>query len=264
MTGATRIDRSAAATSSSPRPAALFVAGMVGAAYAAVPLYNWFCRATGFGGTTAGRDRGARAASLDRTITVRFDANVGPGLPWRFEPEQNAIEVKLGEVVTVNYRVINQAARAITASGGLQCRAAAPPAPTSRRSTASASPSRRLKPGEKREMPVVFYVDPAMAKDPERRRAQHASRCPTRSIRSASRRGRWRIGSDRPDSPSEFETERRADNGRRARQATTTTTSSIRARGRPSARSRPSSWRSARSPGCTTCSRRRRWCSAPA
>ena len=53
---------------------------------------------------------------IDRKVTVRFDANVGPGLPWRFEPEQNSIEVKLGEVVTVNYRVINQAARPITAS----------------------------------------------------------------------------------------------------------------------------------------------------
>ena len=68
------------------------------------------------------------------------------------------MEVRLGEVVTVNYRVINEAARPITASGGLNV-APSTPAPISRRSTASASPSRRLKAGEKREMPVVFYVD---------------------------------------------------------------------------------------------------------
>src|SRR5262245_7518879 len=67
----------------------LCVAGMVGAAYAAVPLYNWFCRATGFNGTTQVAT-GAPGTMLDRKVTVRFDANVGPGLPWRFEPEVNA------------------------------------------------------------------------------------------------------------------------------------------------------------------------------
>src|SRR5262249_38692486 len=91
------------------------VAAMVGAAYAAVPLYNWFCRTTGFAGTTQVATAGP-SGMIDRKIVVRFDANVGPGLPWRFEPEQNSIEVKLGQVVTVNYRVVNEAARPITAS----------------------------------------------------------------------------------------------------------------------------------------------------
>src|SRR6188768_915023 len=86
----------------------LCVAVMVGAAYAAVPFYDWFCRATGFNGTTQVATAGPNEM-LDRKVTVRFDANVGPGLPWSFEPEQNSIEVRLGEVVTVNYRVINQA-----------------------------------------------------------------------------------------------------------------------------------------------------------
>src|SRR6201986_1070691 len=88
---------------------------MVGASYAAVPFYNWFCRATGFNGTTQVATAGP-SGMLDRKVTVRFDANVGPGLPWRFEPEQNSIEVRIGEVVTVYYRVTNEAARAITAS----------------------------------------------------------------------------------------------------------------------------------------------------
>src|SRR3954471_4753578 len=78
----------------------LFVAAMVGAAYAAVPFYNWFCRVTGFNGTTQVATA-MPSGTLDRTVTVRFDANVGPGLPWRFEPEQNSIEIRLGEVVTV-------------------------------------------------------------------------------------------------------------------------------------------------------------------
>jgi cytochrome c oxidase assembly protein subunit 11 len=93
----------------------LCVAFMVGAAYAAVPFYNGFCRATGFNGTTQVATS-APSSVTDRKVTVRFDANVGPGLPWRFEPEQNSIEVKLGEVVTVNYRAINETARPITAS----------------------------------------------------------------------------------------------------------------------------------------------------
>ena len=88
----------------------VFVAAMVGAAYAAVPLYNWFCRTTGFAGTPQVASA-APGQVLDRKITVRFDANVPGGLPWRFAPEQNSVEVKFGEVVTVNYTVVNEAAR---------------------------------------------------------------------------------------------------------------------------------------------------------
>jgi len=141
----------------------LFVAGMVGAAYAAVPFYNWFCRATGFNGTTQVATSGP-SGMIDRTVTVRFDANVGPGLPWRFEPEQNSIEVKLGEVVTVNYRVINQAARPITASAAYNV------APLNAGSyfqkiNCFCFTEQSLKAGETRDMAVVFYVDPSMAKD---------------------------------------------------------------------------------------------------
>jgi cytochrome c oxidase assembly protein subunit 11 len=143
----------------------LFVAGMVGAAYAAVPFYNWFCRATGFNGTTQVATS-APSGTLDRTVTVRFDANVGPGLPWSFAPEQNSIEVKLGEVVTVNYRVINQAARPITASAAYNV------APLNAGSyfqkiNCFCFTEQSLKAGETRDMAVVFYVDPSMVKDPD-------------------------------------------------------------------------------------------------
>ena len=136
---------------------------MVGASYAAVPFYNWFCRVTGFGGTTQVATQ-APATVLDRKVTVRFDANVGPGLPWRFEPEQNAIEVKLGEVVTVNYRVINETARPITASAAYNV------TPLNvgaffQKINCFCFTDQTLKPGEKRDMPVVFYVDPSMATD---------------------------------------------------------------------------------------------------
>jgi cytochrome c oxidase assembly protein subunit 11 len=141
----------------------LCVAGMVGAAYAAVPLYNWFCRATGFNGTTQVATA-APGTTLDRKVTVRFDANVGPGLPWRFEPEVKAIEVRLGEVVTVHYRVINEAARPITASAAYNV------TPLSlgaffQKINCFCFTEQRLAAGEKREMAVVFYVDPAMASD---------------------------------------------------------------------------------------------------
>jgi cytochrome c oxidase assembly protein subunit 11 len=136
---------------------------MVGAAYAAVPLYDWFCRVTGFNGTTQVATS-MPSTVLDRTITVRFDANVGPGLPWRFAPEQRSIEVRLGEVVTVNYLVVNETARPITATAGYNV------APLTMGSffqkvNCFCFTEQTLKPGEKREMPVVFYIDPALAQD---------------------------------------------------------------------------------------------------
>jgi cytochrome c oxidase assembly protein subunit 11 len=142
-----------------------FVAVMVGAAYAAVPLYTWFCRTTGFGGTPV-LAQGGPVKVLDRKVTVRFDANVASGLPWKFEPEQVSIDVRIGEVVTVYYRAINDSARE-----------------TVGQATYNVTPStvggyfakincfcfteQRLKPHERRDMPVVFYVDPALAGDSE-------------------------------------------------------------------------------------------------
>jgi cytochrome c oxidase assembly protein subunit 11 len=141
----------------------LCVALMVGAAYAAVPLYNWFCRVTGFNGTTQVATV-APGAVLDQKITIRFDANTGPGLPWRFEPEQKTIEVRLGEVVTVNYLVINEAARPITASAAYNVTPLTMGA-YFQKINCFCFTEQTLKAGEKREMPVVFYIDPAMAKD---------------------------------------------------------------------------------------------------
>jgi cytochrome c oxidase assembly protein subunit 11 len=87
---------------------------MVAASYAAVPFYNWFCRATGFNGTTQVATSAPSAAPLGRRIAVRFDSNVAGGLPWKFEPEQTEIEVNIGQVVTVFFTVTNQSARTTT------------------------------------------------------------------------------------------------------------------------------------------------------
>jgi len=142
-----------------------FVAAMVGLAYASVPFYDWFCRTTGFGG----RPQIAKAApqqSGERTLAIRFDANVTGGLPWRFEPEQNSIQVKLGEVVTVNYVATNLAARETTGQAAYNV---APSTTGSyfQKINCFCFTEQHLGPGERREMAVVFYVDPALAKDPE-------------------------------------------------------------------------------------------------
>jgi cytochrome c oxidase assembly protein subunit 11 len=139
---------------------------MVGASYAAVPFYNWFCRATGFNGTTQVATSAPTGAPLARKVTVRFDANVAPGLPWKFEPEQTEVEVKLGEVVTIFYSVTNQSAR--TTFG----QAAYNVTPLTvgsyfQKINCFCFTEQTMAPGEKRDMPVVFYVDPALAADSE-------------------------------------------------------------------------------------------------
>jgi cytochrome c oxidase assembly protein subunit 11 len=141
----------------------VFVAFMVGMAYAAVPFYSWFCRTTGFGGIPQVATVAPGEIS-DRKITVRFDANIGAGLPWRFEPERTSIDLRLGEVVTVFYTATNLSDHE---TGG---QAAYNVAPTTVGSyftkiNCFCFTEQHLAPHEKREMTVVFYVDPDMAKD---------------------------------------------------------------------------------------------------
>jgi cytochrome c oxidase assembly protein subunit 11 len=139
------------------------VAAMVGMSYAAVPLYDWFCRATGYNGTTQVA-RSVPAAVLDRKIIVRFDANIGAGLPWKFAPERTSMEVRLGEVVTMDYIVINESSREtygvasynvtpLNLGGYFQ------------KINCFCFTDQKMNPGERREMPVVFYVDPELVKD---------------------------------------------------------------------------------------------------
>ena len=140
------------------------VALMVGASYAAVPFYNWFCRATGFNGTTQVATSQPAGAPLERTITVRFDSNVAPGLPWKFEPERNEIDVKIGQVVTVYYSVTNQSARTTSAQAAYNVTPLTVGA-YFQKINCFCFTEQTMGPGEKREMAVVFYVDPALVKD---------------------------------------------------------------------------------------------------
>jgi cytochrome c oxidase assembly protein subunit 11 len=142
-----------------------FFAGMVGMAYAAVPLYAMFCQVTGYGGTTQ-RVEQYSARVLDREITVRFDANVSGGLPWDFQPVQRDVTMKIGETTQISYKANNIF-----------------DTPTNGRASFNVTPEMAgayfnkvecfcftdttLKPGETLDMPVVFYVDPDIVDVPE-------------------------------------------------------------------------------------------------
>ena len=139
------------------------VAGMVGVSFAAVPLYDLFCRVTGFGGTTQVAVESSDEV-LDRTVRVRFVADVNRDLDWAFDAEVNEVEVRIGEPTVINYWAENTGA--------------SPSAGTAVYNVAPAKSGlyfvkvqcfcfdeQVLMPGERVQMPVYFYVDPAMAED---------------------------------------------------------------------------------------------------
>lgn len=152
------------------------VIGMIGLAYASVPLYRAFCNATGFGGTTqrvafdknssspsAAREV-AKPETRDRWVTVSFDGNVDPNLPWDFAPDVQSVRVKLGEVTNISYHAHNRGAQTVVGTATfnvqpdkigtyfdkIQC---------------FCFTKQVLKPGESVELPVQFYIDPALADD---------------------------------------------------------------------------------------------------
>ena len=139
------------------------VVGMVGLAYASVPLYDLFCKVTGFGGTPIVRDENG-SAIMDRTIAVRFDSNVAPGLSWRFSPEKPEVKVKLGETTTVYYKVTNTGDRPST---GIATYNVQPDLAGTYFSKLECFcfTEQSLQPGETLESAVVFYVDPRLVQD---------------------------------------------------------------------------------------------------
>ncbi|WP_420030976.1 cytochrome c oxidase assembly protein [Sphingomonas flavescens] len=127
-------------------------------------LYQAFCEATGFGGTPLRAERAPGAVA--GKISIRFDANIHPGLPWRFEPEQTTVQIKPGAKTQIFYRAQNLSARPWTGQAvfnvtpdqagkyfnKIQC---------------FCFSEQTLKPGEKVDMPVLFFVDPKILKDPD-------------------------------------------------------------------------------------------------
>jgi len=141
------------------------VVAMVGLSYAAVPLYRLFCQATGFGGTTQRAER-APAGQSDRTITVRFDSNISSNLPWTFTPVQREQSVRLGEQALAFYRATNLSTRETTGTAIFNV---TPPQAGAYfdKIQCFCFTSQTLKPGQSAELPVVFFVDPALAQDPD-------------------------------------------------------------------------------------------------
>lgn len=139
--------------------------GMVGAAYAAVPLYQMFCRATGFGGTTMVAIKPS-TRSVDQTVTVRFDANTRSGLPWAFAPEQRKMDVRLGENALAFYRATNTSDKPVR---GMATFNVTPELAGQyfNKIECFCFKEQLLQPGESVEMPVSFYVDPAFADNPD-------------------------------------------------------------------------------------------------
>lgn len=131
---------------------------MVGAAYAAVPLYNLFCQVTGYGGTTQTADVAATEI-LDRTVEVRFDASMERGLPWTFEPVEPSMTVRIGETALAFYRATNNSSEPVT---GMASYNVTPfkAAPYFSKLECFCFTEQTLQPGESVEMPVLFFVDP--------------------------------------------------------------------------------------------------------
>jgi cytochrome c oxidase assembly protein subunit 11 len=142
---------------------AAFVFAMVGAAYAAVPLYQMFCEVTGYGGTTR-RVEAAKDGTIDRMMTIRFDANVASDLPWEFRPVERSTEVQVGAVQTIYYEVTNLSGRP---TAGIAAFNVTPLQAGSYFSKINCFcfDEQVMAPNETREMAVTFFVDPAIADD---------------------------------------------------------------------------------------------------
>lgn len=143
--------------------AAAVSVAMLGVSFAAVPLYRLFCAATGFGGTPQVA-KAAAAAKGVRTLKVRFDANVAPGLPWLFSPESPEIKLRTGDTATIYYKVTNLSSRATMARASFNVSPDAAGAYFDKISCFCFS-EQKLGPGQSLEMPVVFFLDPALEKD---------------------------------------------------------------------------------------------------
>ena len=141
------------------------VALMLSLSFAAVPFYSWFCKVTGYGGTT-GVAEAAPGPVLDQTITIRFDANQDPNLPWTFRPVVNQMKVQIGQTALAYFEASNPSIRTIAGQASynvspdlagqyfikIEC---------------FCFTEQVLQPGETVLMPVSFFVDPAMVADSE-------------------------------------------------------------------------------------------------
>jgi cytochrome c oxidase assembly protein subunit 11 len=150
-------------------PLAGLVAGMVGLSFAAVPLYRWFCQITGYGGTPMiGQGAPETVAADAPTITVRFNANTNPSLPWAFRPVQGPMQLRAGEEGIGFYLARNEAGAPVT---GISTYNVTPEKVGKyfHKTACFCFIEQTLAPGQEVQMPVAFWVDPAIARDPNTR-----------------------------------------------------------------------------------------------
>jgi cytochrome c oxidase assembly protein subunit 11 len=142
----------------------LLTAVMVGLSFAAVPLYRLFCQATGYDGTPRRADA-ASTKTIDREITVRFDANVSSALAWKFQPAQPRMRLKLGENALAFYTAANMSAEPLTGTATFNV---TPEIAASyfNKVECFCFTEQRLAAGQKADLPVSFFIDPAIADDP--------------------------------------------------------------------------------------------------
>ncbi len=138
---------------------------MGGLAWAAVPFYNWFCRVTGYGGTTGVAEK-APDDILDQVVTVRFDASKAKGMPWEFNPVEREMKIRIGETGLAFYEAYNPTDKPVAGQASYNV------APYSaggyfQKIACFCFDEQVLEPGERVEMPVTFFVDPELIEDPE-------------------------------------------------------------------------------------------------
>ncbi len=148
-------------------PLAVVAVAMLGLAYASVPLYRLFCQATGYGGTTQRAEVAPKAAS-HHVMTIRFDSNIDPDLPWSFTPAVATMQVRIGESSLAFYRAHNQASQTVAGTASFNVTPEIAGQYFSKLECFCFT-EQVLAAGESVEMPVSFFVDPAILQDPDSR-----------------------------------------------------------------------------------------------
>lgn len=141
------------------------VAGMGALGFAAVPLYDMFCRVTGFGGTTM-RAQAAPVALAGKTIRVRFDANQSPSMPWDFAPEAATDTIAIGARDMAFYTAKNLSDRPVTGTASYNV-APAYAGKYFNKIECFCFTEQTLEPGQEVRMPVIYFIDPAILDDPD-------------------------------------------------------------------------------------------------
>lgn len=148
---------------------AAVVVGMTGLAFASAPLYDLFCRVTGFSGTPLRAESlPASLQAAERTITVRFNADIAPGMPWKFQPVQRAVKVRPGEEMLVFYKASNPTGEAVAGQASFNVT----PEKAGQYFNKIACfcfEEQMLEAGQSVDMPVSFFVDPEILTNPTTR-----------------------------------------------------------------------------------------------